>query len=88
MLFFIGGWVKVWGEVGVKGRTGHPYSQRPSRSHLLQLLQLAFSITPLQLQVGQLAPQSLHLFTQGAALPSRFRQCLSGCIQPFLGDRG
>lgn len=52
----------------------------PGLTHLLQLLQLAFSIAPLQLQVGQLAPQSLHLLTQGAALPSCFRQCLSGSI--------
>lgn len=81
--FFTGGWAKVWG-----GHTGHPCRQRPSQPHLLQLLQLAFSIAPLQLQGGQLASQSLHLLTQGAALPARFRQCLSGSVQPFLGDRG
>lgn len=86
---------KIWGKVELgsppyaeEGHMGHPYRYRPSRPHLLQLLQLALSITPLQLQVGQLAPQSLQLFPQGAALPACFRQRLSGSIQPFLGDRG
>lgn len=56
--------------------------------HLLQLLQLALSLRPLQLQVRHLAPQHLQLLAQGAALLPGLGQRLPSGLQPFLGDRG
>lgn len=60
----------------------------PPGPHLPQLLQLALSLRPLQLQVRHLAPHRLHLLGQGAALLPGLGQRLPSSLQPFLGDRG
>lgn len=79
-LAFLGG-DRVWaGEEAEREET-------PTGPYLLQLLQLALRLCPLQLQVGQLAPHSLHLLAQVAALLPSLRQRLLGGLQAFLGDR-
>lgn len=60
---------QIWGSTG-------PY--------LLQLLQLALSLCPLQLQVSQLTPHGLYLLGQLSALFPRLRQRLLCGLQPFL----